>query len=109
MHLYKRNRKVIKKSVLVAVALFIVIFIYFASAFSKTLNSLESGQTDTLKKAIDNAVASCYALEGAYPSDLAYLEEHYGLIIDYEKYDVDYDMFASNIKPNVTVYLRGGN
>lgn len=49
----------------------------------------------------------CYAVEGAYPSSLTYLEEHYGLVINHQKYIVSYDAYASNLAPEVRVLVRG--
>ena len=54
---------------------------------------------DTIKK----AVVSCYAIEGAYPATLEYVEEYYGLQINHDKYDVFYEIFADNIMPEITV------
>ncbi len=54
---------------------------------------------DTIKKAVIN----CYAIEGAYPATLEYIEEHYGLIVDRERYDVFYEIFADNIMPEIAV------
>lgn len=51
-------------------------------------------------------VAQCYALEGEYPPDLEYLAENYGLQLDTERYIYHYDMYASNILPDVRVFLR---
>ena len=51
-------------------------------------------------------VAQCYALEGAYPPDLDYLAKNYGLQLDTEHYIYHYDMYASNIMPDVRVFTR---
>ena len=52
------------------------------------------------------AAVNCYAIEGFYPADLSYLEDNYGLIID-ERYNVFYEVQASNIMPSVSVNRRG--
>ena len=49
------------------------------------------------------AAVACYAAEGIYPPTLEYLEEHYGVQVDRERYTVVYDVFASNLMPDVTV------
>ena len=46
---------------------------------------------------------ACYAAEGVYPPDLAYLEEHYGVQINEKHFAVYYDAFASNMMPDITV------
>lgn len=46
---------------------------------------------------------ACYAAEGIYPPNLDYLREHYGIQIDETRYMVVYDVFASNLMPDITV------
>lgn len=55
------------------------------------------------EEAVNRAVVSCYALEGVYPASYADLKAKSGLAIDETKYAVFYDIFASNIRPTVTV------
>ena len=56
-----------------------------------------------LEDAIRRSAVACYAAEGIYPPDLAYLEEHYGIQIDESRYTVYYDIFGSNLMPDITV------
>ncbi|MDD2954827.1 MAG: hypothetical protein PHD67_00775 [Oscillospiraceae bacterium] len=65
-------------------------------------------QEDILRNAVKRAAVQCYAIEGAYPSGVDYLEEHYGLVVDHEKYEVFYSTFGSNIMPDVDVFRKGG-
>jgi hypothetical protein len=60
-----------------------------------------------LKETIINYAAQCYALEGKYPPDLDYLEEHYGLQLDKIRYTYHYELSASNIFPGVRVFAKG--
>jgi len=50
-----------------------------------------------------HSAVACYAAEGIYPPTLEYLEEHYGIQVDREQYTVMYEIFASNLMPDVTV------
>lgn len=78
--------------------------------FMTGLNSLTSGRSeegrDQLESAVRRAAAACYATEGIYPPDLAYLEEHYALQIDRDQYTVYYDVFGSNMMPDITVLVN---
>ena len=56
-----------------------------------------------LEEALRRSAVACYAAEGIYPPDLAYMEERYGLQIDTDRYTVYYDVFASNLMPDITV------
>lgn len=58
------------------------------------------------EEAVRRAAVSCYALEGAYPENYAYLREHYGLQINEELYGVGYTVFASNLMPDISVVKR---
>ena len=57
--------------------------------------------------AIKQAAISCYALEGAYPATYEDLKAASGLAVDEEKYAVFYEIFASNIMPEISVVERG--
>ena len=59
-----------------------------------------------VEEAIEQAVVSCYSLEGVYPATYEDLKEKSGLEVDEEKYIVIYEIFASNIRPSVTVMER---
>ena len=69
-------------------------------------NAQRSGETDLVRTAVKNAALTCYAVEGAYPDDVSYLEEHYGLSYDEENY-VRYEAFAANQLPEIRVMERG--
>ncbi|GKI16598.1 hypothetical protein CE91St44_30830 [Oscillospiraceae bacterium] len=61
-----------------------------------------------LRATVLERAVQCYALEGAYPPSLAYLEENYGLQVDRSRYIVTYEAFAPNLLPDVTVLQKGG-
>ena len=75
--------------------------------FSFALDSLDSGKDaenlHQLEEALRRGCAACYAVEGAYPPDLEYLEEHYGIQVDETRYKVYYNVFAHNLMPDITV------
>lgn len=58
------------------------------------------------EESIRRGVITCYALEGVYPPSYDYLKERYGIQIDEERFQVFYDIFASNIMPEITVTAR---
>lgn len=75
------------------------------------IDSLGTAQTDAetelVYTAVRDAALSCYAIEGAYPPDLQYLRDHYGIRYDRSRYVVSYDAFASNLMPEIRVMIRG--
>ena len=77
---------------------------------SVAVSNLQTGRNDAgrrqLEDSIRRAAVTCYALEGAYPESYEYMQEHYGLHINEKRYDVHYNVFASNIVPDITVTER---
>ena len=75
--------------------------------FFTGISNLERGRNEEgkaqLEEVVRRAAVACYAAEGVYPPDLVYLEEHYGIQIDTDRYAVCYDVFASNLMPDITV------
>ena len=92
---------------LLARAVPLLFFLAVLAAFLLGLDTV-TGMTDrqeaeSLENSVRQSAVHCYALEGFYPDDLAYLEEHYGLRYDKEKYIVAYETVGSNLMPDVTV------
>ena len=75
--------------------------------FFTALSNLDSGQEEQallqLEESLRRASAACFAAEGIYPPDLDYLKEQYGIQVDEEEYYVHYEIFGSNIMPDITV------
>ncbi len=105
MHLYKKNKSVSDFAILISIVLFLVVVAYFFTAFNNMSDGIDSQQKEALHKAIDNAVVSCYAVEGSYPDSIEYLEEHYGLTYDHETFYVEYSSFGANIRPAVSIIV----
>ena len=59
-----------------------------------------------LEQVLRQAAVACYAAEGIYPPDVAYLQAHYGVQIDESRYAVAYEVFADNLMPGITVLER---
>ena len=57
-------------------------------------------------EAVRRSALQCYAVEGVYPPDLAYLEENYGLQVNTGDFHVTYEAFASNLPPMIRVTDR---
>lgn len=87
--------------------LFIVaISVVFIGGISSAAGSSRDEAKIVAEDSIHRAVLSCYALEGRYPATFEYLRDNYGLNIDENKYIIHYDVFGSNIMPNITVLVR---
>ena len=79
-----------------------------AAAFSgpRRAEKREEGAL-AIRDLIERTARQCYAVEGVYPPNLAYLEDHYGIEINKKDYYVTYEAFASNVPPSVFVTPEG--
>lgn len=91
---------------LIAVLTALVILVLIGAALAGLNDDNDTQQMQIAAQAIDRAARQCYALEGAYPPDLAYLESHYGLLLDREHYHYFYEVIGANIHPIVEVQVK---
>lgn len=100
----KRNTGMISKFFPVFFCLLIsCCFLYALSSISSVT---QEQKLESLKTAVLQSTTSCYALEGFYPDQLQYLEEHYGLHYDKNKYFISYEVTGSNMVPDIMVIPR---
>ena len=86
--------------------LFIICLCFVLTAVGNVETGQKTENDKRVEDTIKNAVVNCYAIEGRYPATLAYVEEHYGLQIDRDRYHVFYEVFADNIMPEITVISK---
>ncbi len=81
----------------------VLVCVWFFFAVTNVSKSQTLDGAKQLEDAIRRAAVSCYANEGIYPPSIAYLEQHYGLQIDKEHYNVFYEIYGENLIPEITV------
>ena len=90
--------------------LFITAVVLVLAFVLTAVSRLERGHSDQdilqLEQALQRTAAACYAVEGAYPPNVEYMCENYGLIYDESRYIVHYELYASNFMPGITVMER---
>lgn len=64
-------------------------------------------QLDRIEDAAKRAALQCYALEGAYPNDIQYLHDHYGLAKD-KNVLLYYDFIGRNLPPQIAAVTKEG-
>ncbi len=89
---------------LLRVGAFLAVIFWMLSVFGA--QNIER-QEESLRLALERDIVQCYALEGSYPPDLAYIEEHYGLTYDHRTFFVDYRPIGDNLYPDVTILRLG--
>ncbi len=80
-----------------------IVFLFF-TLLGNVSESQPAQQAESLQRALENAVVQCYALEGAYPPDIAYLK-NYGIEIDESRFTVFYEARGANLRPALSVDL----
>lgn len=91
------------KRFLIPLCIFLAVFILFMAGINHIENIEKDSQYDSLYNALSRSITHCYAVEGQYPPNITYLEEHYGLTWDHTQFIVDYQPVASNIMPSFRV------
>ena len=94
-----------KSWILVPVAVIGLLFFLIVATWN-----LEQGKQEEdlrqLEQVLHRTAVACYAVEGVYPPDVDYMRQHYGLMYDEGCYIVHYELFASNLMPEITVMER---
>lgn len=85
---------------------FVILFFLFMQGIASVSDTTYKKQEESLHAAIERSVVQCYAVEGTYPPSLSYLENHYGLTYDHELFFIDYQVYGSNIYPNITILRK---
>ena len=97
----QQHHPVLIAVVAVIVAAAIALFVY---AEQRVPQDTKAQEEASLKAAIQQSAVQCFAIEGAYPSTLAHLENKYNLVVNHTDYIVTYSCFASNIMPEIEVF-----
>lgn len=107
MKLYRVKKKSGWRGLAGSVLLFAIVAVSFWLGVANTSQSADRESLQRTREAVRRAAVSCYAIEGGYPTDVSYLEDHYGVIIDRERYVVLYDCIGSNVMPYIEVVRIG--
>lgn len=97
----KEHHPVLIAIVVVIVVAALAVFVYAEQRIPQDTRAQEEA---SLKAAIQQSAVQCFAIEGAYPSTLAHLENNYNLVVNHKDYIVSYSCFASNIMPEIEVF-----
>lgn len=97
------NRKLQNISSIISVAMAAAVLITVIWGFSFMRKSHSEEQLAVVQNAVERAAIQCYSLEGAYPPNMEYLFDNYGVAIDRTQFTVVYTSRGSNIMPQVTI------
>ncbi|MCF0151127.1 MAG: hypothetical protein HUJ80_06940 [Firmicutes bacterium] len=88
---------------LLPVLLLLALVLSFWAAAASALSAEKSMGKARLEESLHRAAASCYGAEGFYPATLQELTSRFGITVDESRYTVYYDVFASNLMPEIIV------
>ncbi|MDR1615553.1 MAG: hypothetical protein LBR98_00815 [Syntrophomonadaceae bacterium] len=88
---------------MIAFGIIVLANIFIVVKFGNSSVNDTATQTQNIEKAIKKAAIQCYALEGSYPNQVNYLEDHYGISYDHDRYFVHYRYDGSNLLPEIRV------
>lgn len=91
------------KKLIIVTALFCTILLLFCLGISHLEQGQHREDKQILEEALRRTAVACYAAEGFYPPDVAYMQQHYGLRFDENRFTIRYEVFASNLMPDITV------
>ena len=95
-----------KKLVFRIFLLIVCMAVFVMIAVGNLENSRQAEDLRQLEQALQRTAVACYAVEGVYPPDVAYMRQHYGLTYDESRYAVHYKLVASNFMPKIDVMVK---
>lgn len=93
------------KWIALALAAALVVGLFLRAVDNLSAEQEAQGKTQ-LEDALRRACVACYAAEGSYPATVEELKERYGVQVDDSRFLVHYDVFASNLMPEIIVLER---
>ena len=99
-------KKRIFSSYTISIVIFITVIMLFIYGIAAVSNSSVTNDKEILENAINHDIVHCYCVEGMYPPSVKYMEKHYGLTYDKDKFIIDYEYIGANIKPNVMIVQK---
>lgn len=98
------NKLDINYGAVFSVLILLAVIVWSVRGIEIAQDSSKAQQKVELEKTINKTITLCYSIEGSYPPNIEYLQDNYGLVVDKDKYIVHYEIFASNIAPEIKVF-----
>ena len=96
-------------STIIAIAVSLLVLAMVGGSLARLNRKSREAGLQVAFQAVERTVMQCYALEGAYPPDLQYLVDNYGLVINEGQYVYLYEPIAANIYPFIRVQDPGSD
>ncbi len=106
--MYSDKKKTLNPAAILAVLAVILLLAAALAYMGRGTANFDREAAASVKQAIERGALQCYVVEGAYPSDMDYLKDNYGLSVNTKDFYINYDAFASNLAPDVRVEPKRG-
>lgn len=103
----KKREKSLGLSGILFPVLVLAVMLCFLTGVSNLTQGSAQEDLKQMETALRRSAVACYAAEGIYPPTLEYLEAHYGVQVDKERYTVVYEVYGSNLMPEITILENG--
>lgn len=100
---HMKKRRFEYRRLVLSLLIFGAVVLLAVSMIGQVGGQVDREQAARLEEALRKAAVTCYAVEGRYPATLDYLTEHYGVVIDPERFLVQYEIYAPNMMPDIQV------
>ena len=94
----KRRRSNLTMLVALAIGVVLAVAVFFAMQ-----NAVREQTAQSMRQAVLGSALECYAIEGAFPASIGYLQDHYGLVVNDRDFLITYECYADNVAPSVVV------
>ena len=108
MQLNMQKKRGAHRALYISIAVFVLIIVVAVTAIGQMGRRVDVEQVSRLQEVLRRAAISCYAVEGRFPPSLDYLVSHYGVVIDYSKFIVNFDVVSRNAMPIIEVIWMEG-
>ncbi|MBQ2079562.1 MAG: hypothetical protein II459_08075 [Erysipelotrichaceae bacterium] len=104
--MYQDGSKNILSKIFIGAVLCLLLFFTYSFFRNRAGQDLDDESMTAIKEAIEKAALQCYVVEGAYPINLQYLKDKYGLAINEKSYYVVYHAYAENQLPDIRIVRK---
>ena len=106
--MFMRSRTKPLARLLIPICLTVVLLALAVLVVSATQQQVAAESLRLTGESVRNAAVQCYALEGAYATNLQYLIDNYGIRPDTSHFVVHYLYLGDNLLPDITVLPYSG-
>ena len=101
--IFRKGAWDIVRSAIMPLLFTIAVIVMVVFGLRQTAEASRAESLRILEDSIHRAVIVAYAVDGRYPESIQYIEENFGIHIDWTRFVVHYEIFASNVFPDIAV------